>query len=138
MALVAKPVANAREVRAALGEIAGSIDALWLVPDPHLITAEMVYYLLVFTLERKLALFGFLESFTKVGALASVSPDYREIGRRAARMATDLLARPDAARLPVPPPVASPGSLSVNEKTAKQLGLNIPAGVLSSARQVYR
>jgi ABC-type uncharacterized transport system substrate-binding protein len=135
--LVARPVADAREVRTALTEIAGDIDVLWLMPDPSLISAEMFNYLLLFTLERKIALFGFLDSFTQAGALASVAPDYREIGRRAARLAVEVASRPAEARLPLPPPTSSPGALSVNVKTARQLGVAIAPGVLSKAQKVY-
>jgi putative ABC transport system substrate-binding protein len=138
LTLVLKPVTEAKEVRGALSEIAGGIDALWLMPDPRLITAEMFSFLLVFTLERKIALFGFLDSFTQAGALASVAPDYKESGRRAARLALELANRPPDARVPVPPPLSGPGALTVNMKTAKRLGIDISAGVLGKARQVYR
>jgi putative ABC transport system substrate-binding protein len=136
--VVSRPVSDPREVRGALNEIAGSIDGLWLVPDPHLVTVEMFNYLLVFTLEHKIALFGFLESFTQAGALASVSPDYQEIGRRAAKMAADVAARPDSGRVPVPPPIGSPGVLTLNAKTARRLGLEFSPAALSKAHQVYR
>jgi putative ABC transport system substrate-binding protein len=135
--LVARPVSDAREVRTALSEIADGIDVLWLMPDPRLISAEMFNYLLIFTLERRIALFGFLDSFTQAGALASVAPDYHEIGRRAAQLAAEVAARPADARLPLPPPTTSPGALSVNTKTAQQLGVAIPPSVLAKARQVY-
>jgi ABC-type uncharacterized transport system substrate-binding protein len=108
------------------------------MPDPRLITAEMFNYLLVYTLERKIALFGFLDSFTEAGALASVAPDYQEIGRRAGQLAAGIAARPADARLPVPPPMGGAGALSVNVKTARQLGVDVPQQVLSRARQVFR
>jgi putative ABC transport system substrate-binding protein len=136
--LVSRPVNDPREVRPALNEIAGAIDALWLMPDSRLLTAEMFSFLLSFTLERKIALYGFLDSFTEAGALASISPDYQEIGRRAAKLAAELADKPPEVRLPVPPPISSPGALTVNLKTAKQLHLDVPSGVLSKARQVYR
>jgi putative ABC transport system substrate-binding protein len=138
LTLVARRVTDARGVRAALEEIADGIDALWLMPDPRLISAEMFNYLLVFTLERKIALFGFLDSFTQAGALASIAPDYQEIGRRAASMASELNGRAPAARLPVPPPVFSPAVISVNVKTARRLGIEIPQSAISKAKQVYR
>ncbi len=138
LTLVSKPVGDAKEVRPALAEIASSIDALWLMPDPRLITAEMFNYLLVFTLEHKIALYGFLDSFTQAGALASVAPDYAEIGKRAGRMVAELLAKTPDQRVPVPPPAPGPGALSINLKTARQLGLDIPQGVQSKARQVFK
>jgi putative ABC transport system substrate-binding protein len=135
LTLITRPVQDAREVRTAVAEIAGGIDVLWLMPDPRLISAEMFNFLLVFTLERKVALFGFSDSFTQAGALLSVAPDYQEIGRRAARMAAEAAQRPGA---PLPPATTSPGALTVNLKTARQLGIEIPQSVLSKARQVYR
>lgn len=136
--LVPKPVADGREVRTALNDIAGDIDALWLIPDPQLISAEMFNFLLVFTLEHKIALFGFFESFTRAGALASVAPDYAAIGKQAAKLASDLAAKPAESRLPVPPSVASPGVLTINVRTARQLGIDIADDVQARAKQVYR
>jgi putative ABC transport system substrate-binding protein len=137
LALVTKPVTDAKGVRPALLEIADSIDALLLLPDPRLITSEMFAFLLSFTLERNIALFGFLDSFSRAGALASIAPDYPEIGRRAAKLALELAARPEAMRLPVPGLVGSPGSLTINSKTAKKLKIDIPKSVSAKARQVF-
>ncbi len=39
---------------------------------------------------------------------------------------------------PVPAATGSPGALTVNLKTARQLGVEIPAAVLAKARHVYR
>lgn len=136
--LVLKPVVEALKVRAALEEIAGDIDALWLLPDPQLISADMFNFLLVFTLERKLALFGFFESFTRLGALAAMAPDYAAIGRQAARLSQEVAAKPAETRLPLPPSLLSPGVLTINAKTARQLGIDLPDDVQSKAKQVYR
>jgi putative ABC transport system substrate-binding protein len=138
LTLVTKPVSDAKGVPEALTEIAESIDALWLMADPRMVNPELIQYILVFTLERKIALYGFLDSITRAGALASVAVDYQASGRAAARMAAELAARGPEARLPVPPPASSPGALTVNTKTAHQLGIDIAPEVLAWARQVYR
>lgn len=137
LTLVARSVPDAKGVRPALLEIADGIDALLLIPDPHLITSEMFGFLLSFTLERKIAMFGFLDSFSRAGALASIAAEYSEIGRRAARLALEIASKPESARLPVPPPVSPSGSLTVNIKTARRLGIDLPAAVTAKARQVY-
>jgi ABC-type uncharacterized transport system substrate-binding protein len=83
-------------------------------------------------------LFGFFDSFTKAGALASVSPDYGAIGTKAAKLAQGIALRPVGARVPVPPPTSSPGALTINHKTASQLDLELSQDVLGKARQVFR
>ncbi len=138
LTLTKKSVSDPKEVRSAFSSMEDDIDVLWLVPDPRLASAEMFKYLLVTTLDRKIALFAFLDGFTREGALASLAPDYRDIGRRAARLAAGIAGRPAAERVPVPAPVTSPGSLTINAKTAKQLGVDVPDWLIARARQVYR
>jgi putative ABC transport system substrate-binding protein len=138
LSLVTKTVADARDVRGAADALAGQIDVLWLWPDPHLINSEMFSVLLLSTIDRRVPLVGFLDSFTQAGAIASVAPDYREAGRRAAKLISELVGRSPAARVPVPTVVLGPGALTVNLKAAKQLGVEVPAAALAKARQVYR
>jgi putative ABC transport system substrate-binding protein len=138
LTLVSRQVSDAKDVKNALNDLAGKIDVLWLVPDPHLFSPDMFRFVLGFTLDHKIALLGFLDSFTQSGAIASMSPDYRDIGRRAMRLALGIAGRPAEQRLPVPAPMTSPGTLTINLKTAHQLGIDMPDGVINKARQVYR
>ena len=136
--LVSRPVSDGLAVRPVLAQMIEGIDALWLLPDPSLITSDMFNFLLVYTLEHKVALFGFFDSLTRAGALASVSPDYPQIGRLAARLALDIAAKPAEARLPLPAAQWSPGVLSINANTARQLGIELSAQAQAKASQVYR
>jgi putative ABC transport system substrate-binding protein len=138
MTIVSKAVDDPKQVRDAAAQLAGKVDALWLLPDPRLATPELIDFFLVFTQDHKIGLWGFLESLTKAGALASLSPDYAEIGRRAGKLAQEIAQRPADRRVPVPAPVDSPGTLTVNLKTARQLGLELPAAVIGKARQVFK
>lgn len=136
--LISRPVSDGLAVRPALTQMIEGIDALWLLPDPSLITSDMFNFLLVYTLEHKVALFGFFDSLTRAGALASVSPDYPQIGRLAARLALDIAAKPPEARLPLPAAQWSPGVLSINANTAQQLGIDLSSQAQAKASQVYR
>ncbi len=136
--IVSRSITDGKQVRGVLSDLVTGVDGLWLLPDPQLITAEMFSFLLVSTLERKVPLFGFFDSFTKAGALASVSPDYTAIGQKAAKLAQSIAQKPANTRTPVPPPTTSPGVLTVNQKTAGQLDLELSQDVLGKARQVYR
>ena len=138
LTLVATSVAGPAQVKGSAESMAGKIDALWLPPDPRVYTRELSAYLLGFASERKLPLFGFLESFTEAGALASMSPDYADIGDRAGKLAAEIAARPAASHLPVPPLAYAPGDLSINLNTAQALGLEIPASAQATAKRVMR
>lgn len=138
ISLVPRAISDGKQVRAVLSDLLSGVDGLWLLPDPQLITAEMFGFLLVSTIERKVPLFGFFDSFTKAGALASVSPDYTAIGQKAAKLAQSIAQKPETTRIPVPSPVQSPGVLTINQKTAGQLDVELSQEVLSKARQVFR
>jgi putative ABC transport system substrate-binding protein len=133
LTLTLKPVSGGAAARDAYDEIASSVDALWLPPDPKLYSRELSTYLLTSASERRLPLFGFLESFTRAGALASVSPNYADVGDRAGQLAATIAAKPEAKQLPVPGPVYAPGDLSLNLSTARALGLEIPQAAVASA-----
>jgi putative ABC transport system substrate-binding protein len=135
--IVTKSVASPVEVRDALSSLAGSIDVLWLPADPKLFPKELVSFLLGFAAERNLPLVGFLDAFTQAGALASVSPDYVDIGEQTGRLVAEILARPDGKRLPVPALRYSSGKLTLNKSTAKALGIEVPDAVIAKAKQVY-
>jgi ABC-type uncharacterized transport system substrate-binding protein len=107
-------------------------------PAPPLVNKEIFAYLLSVTAERRLPLFGFLDGFTQKGALASVSAEYADQGERAGKLAAEILSRPEGKRLPVPPPVFSPGRLTVNLKTAAFLGIEISEKARPDAKHVYR
>lgn len=138
LTLVTRPASDAAQVMRAVAELAPQIDVLWLVPDRKLFDDASAKSVVAFALAKKLALLGFADSITAAGALASISPDGKDIGRRAARMAVDIASRPAEQRLPLPPLATSPGALTINAKTAQQIGLEIPEALLHKARKVYR
>lgn len=135
--LLAQPVKEASGVKDAVAKMVGSIDILWLPPDPRLFSRELFAYLLSFSAERRLPLVGFLESFTQAGALASVSADYQDIGERAGRLAAEAASRGSVQR-PPSGVVFSPGVLSINLKTARALGVEVSPRALAEAKNVIR
>jgi len=103
-------------------------DAVWILPDPRLARPDVVKFMVTTCLERRIPLLGFLDGMTRTGALLSVAADFRAIGREAARLATEVEARPQGAR-DVSPRFAQ-GKLTVNERVREMLGLpgRAPAG----------
>ena len=135
--LLAAPVSTPKEVPAALRSLLGKIEALWMVPDDTVVTPDSFKFLLLTALENNLPFVTVSDIFVEAGALASLSPDYTEVGRQGCQLATDLesgrLRLADA--MVVPPAKVN---LAINLKTASKIGLRLPPEVLQSANKVYR
>src|SRR5262245_28764076 len=135
LTIVSKVVTSPSEVGDALDDLAGRIDALWLVPDAKVINKDVFAYLLRATLDDGIPLFGFLEGFTQAGALASIAPDYADIGARAAELAASIIKNPTAS---LPAQAYSSGALSINLKTAQRLGIDVDKATQKSAAKVFK
>lgn len=119
-------------VPARLRSWAGQVDALWLVPDPVLVTPEYLMMLREYAQSAHVPLFASLAGLTEKGAAAAVTVPYREQGRAAARAL--LAARAGSAPAPV---VFGEGiEVFVNPAAAARSGLRFPPAVLESARRV--
>jgi putative ABC transport system substrate-binding protein len=129
LTLTARAVDDAAHTDAAVAELGSKVDALWIAAP---LTSAAARW------SSKVALIGSDERATTAGALFSLAPDGRDIGRRAARMALGIAGRAPADRTPVPPPATSPGSLSLNAATAQALGIELPEPIVKKARKVIR
>ncbi len=134
LTIVSKVVASHREVGDALDDLDGRIDALWLIPDAKVINKDVFAYLLRATLDEGIPLFGFLEGFTQAGALASIAPDYADIGRKAGDLAAQIAKAPTS---PLPAKTYSSGALSINMKTAQRLDIDIDKTTRKAAAKVF-
>ncbi len=136
--MTSRAVGGASDVKDAFSAMAGSVDLLWLPPDPRLFPREVFASLLASASEHKVPVVAFLSSLTEAGAIASVHADYDDNGDRAGKLAMDILSRPEGKRLPVPPPIFAPGVLTLNLKTAKALGIDISSKAQSNAKSITR
>jgi hypothetical protein len=94
-------------------------DALWLSPDPTLVTPMTFEATSEYARSRRIAFFASAPGLTSRGAAPGLAPDFRDAGLRAASAARDALAgRPSAPEaFPFPPaPAPSPEPL-VSSKT---------------------
>jgi putative ABC transport system substrate-binding protein len=100
----------------------GQVDFVVCPPDGTLYNGTTVRPLILASLENRLPVVGFSESFVRTGAVAAVYPDYFEVGSQAGELARKYLA---GASLPAN---ESPRKLKVaaNPRVARLLGLRIP------------
>ena len=133
--LVASPVSSEREVPAALRRLLESVGALWLIPDSTVLTDESLRFILNSALEAHVPVIGFSREFAKTGALLCLSVNYQDIGRQAGQLTRRILDGRLALPLkPVPPERIE---MTLNLKTAKFLGINIPREMESRADELY-
>lgn len=129
LSLVEEPVRFNDEVAGAYRRMRKEIDALWMIPDPRVVTRDNFAYLRTHTARDGVAFLAFSENFVRAGALISVSPSYATMGSQAAVLLQQLAEGKAPPR--VQPPLGS--TLVVNAATARRLGLQLEAQVLSTA-----
>src|SRR5207237_7444125 len=76
-----KPLKTLDNFQEGFRNLLNGTDAVWILPDARLASPELVRFMVTVCLERKIPLVGFLDGMTRIGALASVAPDFASIGR---------------------------------------------------------
>lgn len=129
------PVEHEKELSQQLRSLVASSEVLWLVPDSTVLTDESVRFLLESALAKQIPVIGFSPEFTRMGALVSLSVRHHEIGRETGILAKHIL---DGGRpFPSKPLSVQRISMSVNQKTARFLGITIPKELDSLIDETY-
>jgi putative tryptophan/tyrosine transport system substrate-binding protein len=133
--LNATPVSSEKEVPAALGKLLATVGALWLIPDSTVLTDESLRFILNSALEAHVPVIGFSREFAKTGALLCLSVNYQDIGRQAGQLARRIL--DGRVTLPLRPIHPDRVEMTLNMKTAKYLGIEIPRDMENRADELY-
>lgn len=118
------PVDGEKEVPQKLRALLASTDALWLIPDSSVLTTESIGFILDSSLARHIPVIGFSPEFTRLGALLSLSVSYSEVGRETGLLARRILN--GDRKLPAKPVPIERIKITVNLKTAKFMGIELP------------
>lgn len=122
------------DVAGRLDELLESVDALWVIPDPIVLSDEdSVKLLFTRAREKKKAAFSYSEAFVEQGAALVVAPDLPTLGRQAATLATDVLAKKALPASAVDP---AGSSVTLNMKAVKELGLELNQDALGSVNRI--
>ena len=133
--LIAVPVQTPQELPAALDDLARQVDALWSVADAIVMSSQTAQPILLFSFRNHIPLIGLSSTWVKAGALYSLDWDYADIGRQAGEIVQRIQR---GARIADMTP-ASPRKLTyaLNLRSAQQLKLSLPPGLVEGARQVF-
>jgi putative tryptophan/tyrosine transport system substrate-binding protein len=124
--VVAHPLADADALPEALRGIAGRVDALWVPPDPVLLTPSNIELIKHFAWEKDVPFFAPTAALLSLGAAAAVDASFLDIGRVAGETTRRVLeGRRTEGRV-----YPGKSSLSVNTTAAGESGLRIQPEVL--------
>ncbi|MBI4518150.1 MAG: ABC transporter substrate-binding protein [Deltaproteobacteria bacterium] len=134
--LVALPVEDSARAVAALNTLMEQVEVIWSVADSHVFTPQTTSPLILEALRHRVPLFGLSTAHVRAGALAALTCDYADIGAQTGESALRVLRGEDAASIPatVPRKVA----LALNLRSARHLGITLPAAVEAEASEVVR
>ncbi len=135
LAIIAKAISSRTEAINAIDSMKGEIDAIWMVPDTTAITMESIKYTLLFSFRNRLPLIGISEKYVKSGALFALSFDSQGIGEQAGTVAMEVLNQTRNSNTSYTRPTKL--KLSINIKTAKKIGLNLPGDLIKNADKLY-
>ena len=133
--IVTEKVRTQKAVPKALRKLNGKVDALWLIADASVITRDSFNFIILYTLENNIPLMAYCEAFVLAGALMSLSENYLEIGKQAAKIVNDIADKKGNRFGTIVAPEHS--YFIINIKTAKTIGINIPREVIESAHKVF-
>lgn len=133
--LVTRQVEGARQVRPVLARMCREVDALWVLPDPDIVTPETYRFMREQARRSGLPLLAGTEALVTAGALLAVVPDYEAAGRQAATLTRRILGAgiPPAEIEPVPPEKMR---VVLNRDTLHELGLELDPLLLDFADEV--
>ena len=132
LALVSAEIRNAEDISSSFGRLKGRADALFIAPDAVINTNRDRINALALDV-RLPTMHGFRDPVVG-GALMSYGPSYADLVRRCADFVDKILRGAKPADIPVEQPTRF--DLVINLKTAKALGLTVPATLLARADEV--
>jgi putative tryptophan/tyrosine transport system substrate-binding protein len=130
--VITPKIRRAEDIAPAVEALKGHAEALYLTPDPLIISHQIQISNLA--LGARLAVMSFSREFVEAGALMSYGPNNSDLFRRAAEYVDKILRGTKPGDLPVQQPTSF--QLVINLKTAKALDLTVPRQIQTIADEV--
>jgi putative ABC transport system substrate-binding protein len=113
----------------ALMSLKGQVDLVWCIPDGLLYNSVTIKPLILASLENRLPLVGFSESFARAGAALGVYPDFYDIGLQTGEAARQIIEN-QPVRVPDGPRKLK---LALNQSVLRLFGLRYSATAAEGA-----
>ncbi|RCW61960.1 ABC transporter substrate-binding protein [Halanaerobium sp. ST460_2HS_T2] len=126
-------VSNSSEVSLAVSSLVGSVDAIY-VPTDNIIVSAMPTVLQT-AYNNQIPVFASENNSVEQGAIATLGIDYYQLGRQTGSMAARILNGAAPAEMAVES--SEELKLYINQKSASEIGLEIPADLLESADTIF-
>jgi len=112
-----------------------NIDLLWMIPDPLNRDNVSFKFMLMFSLKKKMPLYGLSMKYLKMGATFTIEPSISFVGKKGAKYVKDIVDGKSIKDLPV---LYSKGAFAINKKIADKIRFYIPEDVLKSAQEIIK
>jgi len=138
LSLYGKPVTNAEEISKALQELLPKVDALWLISDPVVLhDTKQVQQIFATAAARNKPIFAYSTIFSQHGAVLTIAADIPTMGRQAADLAKNILAKePIDAEEKIQLPAGS--HVTLNLKKVHEYGIKLNHAALSSVENIIQ
>jgi hypothetical protein len=115
-----------------LRNLQGKADAILLLPEPRLVNDQNLSLLKSYSLDNKIPYYTAIEGLVEKGATASLSVNFKEMGRTAAQAAQQILGGTLRENYVFPDRY----EITVGKKAAETINLNISPEVLNRVKTV--
>ncbi|KRL93561.1 tryptophan ABC transporter substrate-binding protein [Levilactobacillus hammesii] len=135
--LKAYSIANTNDLNQVSQEMVSQVDAVY-VPTDNTVASAMQTLVATAT-AKKVPVFPAVDTMVKAGGLATLSINQYQLGVTTGKMTAAILKGKKPADTPIH--FVRKGEMTINLKTAKQLGITLPDSVIKEAKQhgeVYR
>ena len=127
--VVLRKAQTPRDIRRMQSALVRDCDAIWLLPDPKVITPENVYALRTLTVRARVPILAHSAHLVEAGALLAVTPDSAAVGRLAAEQVQATL-QPGATPATLAPLIPEQARVVLNRSTVERLGMDIDPALM--------
>lgn len=133
----AQRVTSERDARRTAAQIAARTDAIWLLPDPVVLTPGTFQFVRQQAVRNRIPLLAYSEALVDAGALLCVAPDPEAIGVQAAELVLRILAENVTPGV-IEPVAPRQARVVLNADVQESIGLRIDPMLLDFVDQTVR